>query len=41
VAESFTTPEGTAAREELSAQLGRPVDIIADSTLAPDRFKLG
>lgn len=41
VADSFTTPEGIAAREELSAQLGRPVDIIADSTLAPDRFKLG
>lgn len=40
VVSSFSTPEGITGREELSARLGRSVEIIPDSTLAPDRFKL-
>jgi ribonuclease G len=41
VVNAFATPEGIAGREELSARLGRLVEIIPDSTLAPDRFRLG
>ena len=40
VADAFATPEGRVGREELASRLGKPVDIITDSTLAPDRFKL-
>jgi ribonuclease G len=41
VAEAFRTSEGRAGREELAARLGREIDIIPDSTLAPDRFTVG
>lgn len=40
VAEAFATVEGRVGKDELAARLGKPVDIITDSTLAPDRFKL-
>lgn len=41
VVAAFDTPEGAAGKEELTARLGRPVEIIPDSTIAQDRFKLG
>ena len=40
IADAFATPEGRVGKEELASRLGKPVDIIPDSTLAPDRFKL-
>jgi ribonuclease G len=40
VAEAFGSIEGAAALAELKQRLGRPVEIVADSTLAPDRFTL-
>lgn len=41
VANAFRTPEGAAGREELTMRLGRAIDIIPDSTLAPERFRVG
>jgi ribonuclease G len=40
VAEAFATAEGSVARDELAQRIGRPVEIVADATIAPDRFKL-
>lgn len=40
VAEAFDSIEGAAALDELKQRLGMPVEIVTDSTLAPDRFTL-
>jgi len=40
VANAFQTPEGSAGRAELSERLGRTVEIIPDSTLSADRFRV-
>ncbi|HET9149786.1 MAG TPA: Rne/Rng family ribonuclease [Alphaproteobacteria bacterium] len=40
VVEAFGSIEGAAALDELEQRLGRSVEIVADSTLAPDRFTL-
>lgn len=38
VAEAFASTEGSVARDELERRIRRPVEIVTDSTMAPDRF---
>jgi ribonuclease G len=40
VAAAMDSPEAAAGRDELARRVGQPVDIVVDSTLAADRFRV-